>query len=123
MKTRLRAKSARVRRPAVTSEEDEKNVTPVELLTSPLTPVLTPPFSQGQREAAEGGEWVREAGGDGREREVGHPRGGMDVGGASGGEGGEDSEEEDESTQVETLNTSQLLAASGKVESDMEEIV
>ncbi|XP_075995584.1 uncharacterized protein stmnd1 [Genypterus blacodes] len=89
LNTRLRTKSARVRVPAPTSttpQEEDPTVTVVELLHAPLIPQLTPdltgtpgnhedlrdlPLHTQVREAthtaAEGGEAVREAGGDGWE--------------------------------------------------------
>ncbi|XP_029299805.1 stathmin domain-containing protein 1 [Cottoperca gobio] len=127
LKRRLRTKSARVRGPAPTSsteEDEDAALTTVEPLQSPLTPEpLDPlPHSQIKREAAEGGEWVREAADDGRE-EIGsadkregrtEKRGERGDNRGSGGDG-----EEEELTQVEELRKDQLLlTASGELESD-----
>ncbi|XP_037649893.1 stathmin domain-containing protein 1 [Sebastes umbrosus] len=137
LKTRLRAKSARVRGPAPTSsteDDEDAALTPVEQLQSPVAPdPLDPlPRSQITREAAEGGERVREAGGDGREDMGGADKreGRREKGGGRGdnrGEGaerlskdgdGKEEEEEEELTQVEELKEDQLLTASGELESD-----
>lgn len=133
LKMRLRSKSARVRGRAPTSsteEDEDAGFTRVEPLQSPLTPEPpdTPLRSLVPREPAEGGESVREAGGDGRESKEEMGRGeGREEEGASGdnrGEGAErasedgDREEEEELTQVEELNNDKLLIASGELESD-----
>ncbi|XP_074469013.1 uncharacterized protein stmnd1 [Sebastes fasciatus] len=137
LKTRLRAKSARVRGPAPTSsteDDEDAGLTPVEQLHSHVAPdPLDPlPRSQITREAAEGGELVREAGGDGREDMGGADKreGRREKGGERGdnrGEGaerlskdgdGKEEEEEEELTQVEELKEDQLLTASGELESD-----
>ncbi|XP_069032378.1 stathmin domain-containing protein 1 [Embiotoca jacksoni] len=122
LKMRLRTRSARVRGPAaiISIEEDEEAfLTPVEPLQSPLTADLTPAqllHGQIRREAAEGGECVREAGGDGREsgEEMGGRKGDRrEVGGGEGAERGDedDKKEEQELTQVEELKA-------GEVEND-----
>ncbi|KAM9340256.1 stathmin domain-containing protein 1 [Symphorus nematophorus] len=135
LKTRLRTKSARVRRPAPTSstEEDADGdlTTPVEPL-HPLTldPQGPPPHSQMAREEAEGGECVREAAGDGRDCREGTGRKDRRERGEEGAERGDDrgegaqrvsedsddeEEEEEELTQVEELeNDSTFLNADDK---------
>ncbi|XP_062291409.1 stathmin domain-containing protein 1 [Scomber scombrus] len=149
LKARLRTKSARVRGAIPTSkteEDEDTTVTPVEPLQSPLTPDLSPVpllYSQIIREAAEGGDCVRESGGDGRENREGvtaaDERGGMDGGGESGDNNGgwresaerigedsdgakkeevEEEEEEEELTQVEEFTAGQLLSVSGELEND-----
>ncbi|XP_078123833.1 stathmin domain-containing protein 1 [Sander vitreus] len=134
LRMRLRTKTARVRGPAPTSstEEDEDTAfSPIEPQQSPLTPDhLDPlPHSQIQREAAEGGEWVREAGGDVREkmgradkgegrRVQGEDRGDNREEGSERGSEDGDREEEEELTQVEQLKEDKLLTASGELESD-----
>ncbi|KAM7384265.1 hypothetical protein PAMA_011555 [Pampus argenteus] len=141
LKTRLRTKSAHVRGPAPTSstkEDEEATITPVEPLQSPLTPDPTPGpllYSQNVREAAEGGECVREARGDGienKEMTTAGKKEGIDEGGEESrddnGEGRGDTERisehgdgvqrEEEWTQVEELNAGQHLSASGELESD-----
>uniref|UniRef100_UPI0037E80BBF stathmin domain-containing protein 1 n=1 Tax=Semicossyphus pulcher TaxID=241346 RepID=UPI0037E80BBF len=126
LKTRLRSKSARVRGPAPTSSTDEDvHPTPVETLQSPLTPhaLNPPPHSQIPREEAEGGEWVREVAGDGRESK-------QDTGKADRreekeeGEGRGDNKDAkragdgEELTQVEELKEEPLLTASAELECD-----
>ncbi|XP_023118806.1 stathmin domain-containing protein 1 [Amphiprion ocellaris] len=112
LKVRLRTKSARVRGPAPISsvgEDEDASLTPVEPLRSPLFPDAAPaPLHDGQiaSEAAEGGEWARQAGSDGRDERRGDNRGG-------GAERGSE-----ELTQVEELKAGQLLSASGELESD-----
>lgn len=135
LKTRLRSKSARVRghAPVSSTEEDEDEdaaLTLVKSLQLPLTPdpLGPPPRSQNTREAAEGGECVREAGGDGRECKEGMGRreGRQEERGESGdnrGEGAErvsenGEEEDEEETKVEELRNDELLAASGELEND-----
>ncbi|XP_074543265.1 stathmin domain-containing protein 1 [Halichoeres trimaculatus] len=122
LKMRLRSKSARVRGPAPTSSSiQDEDLTPVETLLSPLSPdTLSPsPHSLIPREAAEGGECVREAAGDGRESKEDKSstkrREGKEE---RGGENGcrEVEEEEEESTQVEKLKKDELTA-SGSLES------
>ncbi|XP_076611346.1 uncharacterized protein stmnd1 [Chaetodon auriga] len=137
LKMRLRTKSARVRGPAPTSsteQDDDVALTPVEPLQHPLTPdpLHTPPHSQIAREEAEGGEWVREPGGDGRECRKEKARSdrkeGREEGADSGGNKREGSErvsedddgeemEEEELTQVEELKQDQLTAL-GELEND-----
>ncbi|XP_008305016.1 stathmin domain-containing protein 1 [Stegastes partitus] len=121
LKTRLRTKSARVRGPALVSsveEDEDASLTPVEPLRSLLIPDATPApllHSQIAGEAAEGRQWVRQAGMDGRGDEGGGES--RDNRGAEG--GSEDGErEEEELTQVEELKAGQLLSASGELESD-----
>ncbi|XP_042361906.1 stathmin domain-containing protein 1 [Plectropomus leopardus] len=134
LKTRLRTKSARVRRPAPISSTDENvdaALTPVETLQSPLIPEPLDPISRSQipREAAEGGEWAREAGGDGREvtgganvEEKWRVRGDSgDYRGAGAERVSENGDREvgGELTQVEEFKKDQLLlAVSGELESD-----
>ncbi|XP_051811960.1 stathmin domain-containing protein 1 [Acanthochromis polyacanthus] len=119
LKTRLRTKSARVRGPAPISsvgEDEDASFTPVEPLRSPLIPdaAPTPPHeSQIEREAAEGGEWVRQAGSDGRDERRGEGGGERGDNRAEGAERGSE-----ELTQVEELTAGQLLSASGELESD-----
>ena len=147
---RLRTKSARVRVPAPVSsaaEEEDTSLTPVTHLTFDLTPnpLL---HSQITSRTAEGGECVREAGGDGREseKETGRAENSTERerGGDDRGEGAEqasedsdedddddddddndddddeddDEDEEEELNQVEELLAGQLLTASGELESD-----
>ncbi|XP_059206443.1 stathmin domain-containing protein 1 [Centropristis striata] len=125
LKTRLRTKSARVRvrAPASFTEESaDTTLTPVETLQLPLCPdpfdLL--PLSQITREAAEGGELVREAGGDGREDKKEDRREDRREMEDNRGEGEErGSEHEEEVTQVEELRQDQLLlTASGELEND-----
>ncbi|XP_042290771.1 stathmin domain-containing protein 1 [Thunnus albacares] len=137
LKTRLRTKSARVRGPAPNSRtevDEDATITPVEPLQSPLTPDPTPGplvYSRIIREAAEGGECVRESGGDGREtkEEVNTAgkkeemneapeSGDTNREGRGGAERINEEEEEEELTQVEELKAGQLLSASGELESD-----
>ncbi|XP_041665578.1 stathmin domain-containing protein 1 [Cheilinus undulatus] len=132
LKTRLRYKSARVRGPApVSSMGMDAELTPVETLQSPLIPDTPnpPPQSQIPREAAEGGELVREAAGDGRESQEDTSRAERRDGRVEGGGRGEstgakrqgesgDGEEEVEFTQVEELKEGELLTASGELECD-----
>ncbi|XP_044026713.1 stathmin domain-containing protein 1 isoform X2 [Siniperca chuatsi] len=130
LKTRLRTKSARVRGPAPTSsteEDEDAALTPVEPLHHPLNPdpLDSPPRCQVPREAAEGGEWVREAGGDGRECKEEMGRAERREGRGGGGESGDNRgavegrvSKEEKLTQVEELNKEQLLAALGELESD-----
>ncbi|XP_028255331.1 uncharacterized protein LOC114431865 [Parambassis ranga] len=66
LKTRLRAKSARIRGPApvcTTEEDEDATITPVVPLQLPVSPAR-----QIGQKAGEEGEWVRKAGGDGREK-------------------------------------------------------
>ncbi|KAK1879929.1 Stathmin domain containing protein 1 [Dissostichus eleginoides] len=127
LKTRLRSKSARVRGPAhtfITEDEEDAALTPVEPLHPSLTPEpLAPqPHSQITREAAEGGEWVREDAGDGREEisRADKREGKREKGGGRGNNRGVSGDgEEEEFTQVEELKKDQLLlTASGELESD-----
>ncbi|KAL3043848.1 hypothetical protein OYC64_003661 [Pagothenia borchgrevinki] len=127
LKTRLRSKSARVRGPAhtfITEDEEDAALTPVEPLHPSLTPEpLAPqPHSQITREAAEGGEWVREDAGDGREEisRADKKEGKREKGGERGNNRGVSGDwEEEEFTQVEELKKDQLLlTASGELESD-----
>ncbi|TDH04106.1 hypothetical protein EPR50_G00148950 [Perca flavescens] len=133
LRMRLRTKTARVRGPAPTSstEDEDAALGPVEPLQSLLTPDhLDPlPHSQIQREAAEGGEWVREAGGDVKEkmgradkgegrRVQGEDRGDNREEGSERGSEDGDGEEEEELTQEEQLKEDKLLTASGELESD-----
>ncbi|XP_035536993.1 stathmin domain-containing protein 1 [Morone saxatilis] len=132
LKTRLRNKSARVRGPAPTSRtEEDEALTLVEPLQSPLTldPVDPPPSSQITREEAEGGERVREAGGDGRESRDKMGRADRRDEGGESGEDREDGagrirehndgkEEVEELTQVEELKRDQLFAGLGELEND-----
>ncbi|KAI9539924.1 hypothetical protein NQZ68_001857 [Dissostichus eleginoides] len=127
LKTRLRSKSARVRGPAhtfITEDEEDAELTPVEPLHPSLTPEpLAPqPHSQITREAAEGGEWVREDAGDGREEisRADKREGKREKGGGRGNNRGVSGDgEEEEFTQVEELKKDQLLlTASGELESD-----
>ncbi|XP_056276990.1 stathmin domain-containing protein 1 [Pseudoliparis swirei] len=133
LKMRLRIKSARVRGPAPTSrpEEDEDTaLTPVEplQLPAPPNPFVPLPHSQITHEKAEGGDRVREVGGDGRE-EMGKTdkgEGRRVKGGERGynrGEGAErvseeaDGKGEDELTQEEDLMGDNLLTDSEELES------
>ncbi|KAF3833888.1 hypothetical protein F7725_025092 [Dissostichus mawsoni] len=127
LKTRLRSKSARVRGPAhtfITEDEEDAALTPVEPLHPSLTPEpLAPqPHSQITREAAEGGEWVREDAGDGREEisRADKREGKREKGGGNGNNRGVSGDgEEEEFTRVEELKKGQLLlTASGELESD-----
>ncbi|XP_035039074.1 stathmin domain-containing protein 1 [Hippoglossus stenolepis] len=135
LKMRLRTKSARVRVPATVSsaaEDEDTFLTPVTPLTFDPTPnpLL---HSQITSRMAEGGECVREAGGDGREseKETGRAENSTERerGGDDRGEGAEqasedsdddddDDDEEEELNQVEELLAGQLLTASGELESD-----
>ncbi|XP_028256032.1 uncharacterized protein LOC114432305 [Parambassis ranga] len=66
LKTRLRVKSARIRGPTpvcITEEDEDATITPVVPLQLPVSP-----DRQIGRKAGEEGEWVRRAGGDGREK-------------------------------------------------------
>ncbi|XP_038580006.1 stathmin domain-containing protein 1-like [Micropterus salmoides] len=124
LKTRLRTKSARVRCPAPTLStevvDEDAALTPVELLQHPLNldPLDPPPRSQVPCKAAEGGERVREPGGDSREEmSKANRRERRRGGGESGdnrGEGADrisednDGEEEVELTHVEELRKEQL---------------
>ncbi|XP_070840773.1 stathmin domain-containing protein 1 [Chaetodon trifascialis] len=138
LKMRLRTKSARVRGPAPTSsteEDDDVALTPVELLRLPLTPdpLRTLPHSHIAREEAEGGEWVRESGGDGRECREEKARSDRKEGKEEGVESGDNKREgaervgedddgeqmeEEELTQVEELKQDQLLTGLGELEND-----
>ncbi|XP_026156353.1 stathmin domain-containing protein 1 [Mastacembelus armatus] len=138
LKMRLRTKSARVRVHGLIprAEEVQDTLIPVEPLQSPLSPdLLHPPLhSHITCKADEGGECVREAGGDGEEckKEMGKAEkkeGGAKVGSTGDNreesaervsENGEEEEEEEEEelNQVEELQVGQLLAASGELESD-----
>ncbi|XP_070702971.1 stathmin domain-containing protein 1 [Pempheris klunzingeri] len=133
LKTRLRSKTARVRTRVPSSSPGDNGdaaLTLVEPLQSPFTPdpLDPPPHSQVTRQAAEGGECEREAGGDGREckEEMGR-RERREEGGErrdNRGEGAErvnedgDGEEEEELIQVEELNKDQLLTALEELEND-----
>ncbi|KAL6099776.1 stmnd1 [Pungitius sinensis] len=117
LKMRLRMRSAHVRSHAPTSsteEDEETDLTPVEPLQLPPTPNPLVPHSQITREEAEGGEWVREAVGDGRED--------INTAVQKGGKGGErgettgqgvsedgDRKGEDEVSQVEELTQDSLF--------------
>ncbi|XP_010736232.2 stathmin domain-containing protein 1 [Larimichthys crocea] len=130
LKTRLRAKSARVRSRATTSSaEEDAALTPVVPLQSSLSPDHTdpPPHSQVLREEAEGGENR----GDGEEckKEMGSAdrregrvegRGSVDNRGNGGAErvSEDGAGEKEELTQVEELEKDQFLSASGELEND-----
>ncbi|KAM3858480.1 stathmin domain-containing protein 1 [Diretmus argenteus] len=130
LKIRLRTKSARVRGPAPIPDAPEgvDTVTLVEQLQKPLT--SDPPASQEDpvdpllhtqvRKVtcglAEGGERMRETGGDGSEGGGGGGGGGIVSG--SGGGGGGGGELQTEVTKVEELKAGQLLTASGELEND-----
>lgn len=120
LKMRLRSKSAHVRVPAIissTEKDKDTSITPVETLAAPHP-------SQVMREAAEGGEWVREDGDGKRECEEEAKKAGKrerrEEGGDHRGEGAErevesrekEEEEEEEMTQV------QEFTASGELECD-----
>ncbi|XP_037549177.1 stathmin domain-containing protein 1 [Nematolebias whitei] len=117
---RLRTRSARVRglAPISSLEEDiDASLTPVESLQSPPSLGVTPASPlQIPREDAEGGERVREAGGDGREETR---RGRLNEGGDNE-QGREDGgvEEKEEVTHVEELKAGEFLPNSKELESD-----
>ncbi|XP_006787885.1 stathmin domain-containing protein 1 [Neolamprologus brichardi] len=107
LKMRLRSKSARVRVrvPAIissTEKDKDTSITPVKTLAAPHP-------SQVMREAAEGGEWVREDGDGKRECEEEAKKAGKREKREEGGESRE-KEEEEEMTQV------QEFTASGELE-------
>lgn len=101
------------------------------LVQDPLDPL---PHSQIAHKEAEGGEWVRGAGSEGRESRDEKSRSERKEGREEGGESGdnrevgaervsedgdrEEAEEEEELTQVEELKKDQLLAALGDLEND-----
>ncbi|XP_062266114.1 stathmin domain-containing protein 1 isoform X2 [Platichthys flesus] len=131
LKMRLRTKSARVRVLAPVSsaaEYEDTSLTPVTPLTFDLTP--NPMLhSQITSRTAEGGECVREAGGDGRENETdrGENSTERERSGDDRGEGAEqasedsdddDDDEEEEFNQMKELLAGQLLTASRELESD-----
>ncbi|KAM8840523.1 uncharacterized protein stmnd1 [Spinachia spinachia] len=128
LKVRLRMRSAHVRSHAPTSrtqQDEETELTPVEPLQSPPNPNPLVPHSQITRGEAEGGEWMREAAGDGREdigtalqKESRRVKGG-ERGETRGQEVSEDSDRkgEVELSQVEELTQDGLFKGS-EIESD-----
>ncbi|CAJ1083503.1 stathmin domain-containing protein 1 [Xyrichtys novacula] len=138
LKMRLRSKSAHgVRSPApFCTPNEDADLTPVETLLSPLTQDTSssPTHSLIPREAAEGGECVREAAIDGRESKEDVSRGERrdkkgDGNGSvdkrdvfksreENGDGEEGGEDEEELTQVEELKEDEIRTASRELEFD-----
>lgn len=118
LKMRLRSKSARVRVPAIissTEKDKDTSITPVETLAAPHP-------SQVTREAAEGGEWVREDGDGKRECEEEAKKAGKrerrEEGGDHRGEGAEREVESREKEEEEEMTQVQEFTASGELECD-----
>lgn len=118
LKMRLRSKSARVRVPAIissTEKDKDMSITPVETLAAPHP-------SQVMREAAEGGEWVREDGDGKRECEEEAKKAGKrerrEEGGDHRGEGAEREVESREKEEEEEMTQVQEFTASGELECD-----
>lgn len=115
---RLRSKSARVRVPAIISSTEKDKDTPI----TPVETLAAPHPSQVMREAAEGGEWVREDGDGKRECEEEAKKAGKrerrEEGGDHRGEGAEREVERREKEEEEEMTQVQEFTASGELECD-----